>query len=100
MPQTMYLVLVTNKSSNILEDLETLRLCGKVIPEYVEALEEEEVGAGRAAALAVCLLALLLCGAHICAHSCLPACRHLLGTASVLLPSRYLGESGGCRVLC
>jgi len=41
----MYLVLVTNKSSNILEDLETLRLCGKVVPEYVAALEEEEVGA-------------------------------------------------------
>ena len=41
--QSMYLVLVTNKSSNILEDLETLRLCGKVVPEYVEALEEEEV---------------------------------------------------------
>lgn len=39
----MYLVLVTNKSSNILEDLETLRLCGKVVPEYVAALEEEEV---------------------------------------------------------
>ncbi len=39
----MYLVLVTNKNSNILEDLETLRLCGKVVPEYVEALEEEEV---------------------------------------------------------
>lgn len=42
----MYLVLVTNKSSNILEDLETLRLCGKVVPEYVEALEEEEVRPG------------------------------------------------------
>ncbi|KAL4439841.1 hypothetical protein ABPG75_002842 [Micractinium tetrahymenae] len=41
--ESMYLVLVTNKSSNILEDLETLRLCGKVVPEYVEALEEEEV---------------------------------------------------------
>lgn len=45
-PQSMYLVLVTNKSSNILEDLETLRLCGKVVPEYVEALEEEEVSPG------------------------------------------------------
>jgi hypothetical protein len=44
--QSMYLVLVTNKSSNILEDLETLRMCGKVIPEYVDALEEEEVRPG------------------------------------------------------
>ncbi|KAI3431813.1 hypothetical protein D9Q98_010566 [Chlorella vulgaris] len=43
--ETMYLVLVTNKSSNILEDLETLRLCGKVVPEYVDALEEEDVAA-------------------------------------------------------
>ncbi len=41
----MYLVLVINKGSNILEDLETLRLCGKVVPEYVAALEEEEVSA-------------------------------------------------------
>jgi hypothetical protein len=37
----MYLVLVTNKASNILEDLETLRLLGKVVPEYVMPLEEE-----------------------------------------------------------
>lgn len=43
--ESMYLVLVTNKSSNILEDLETLRLCGKVVPEYVDAMEEEEVAA-------------------------------------------------------
>ncbi|KAK2077639.1 hypothetical protein QBZ16_004485 [Prototheca wickerhamii] len=41
--ESMYLVLVTNKGSNILEDLETLRLCGKVVPEYVHALEEEAV---------------------------------------------------------
>lgn len=41
--ESMYLVLVTNKGSNILEDLETLRLCGKVIPEYVHALEEDAV---------------------------------------------------------
>ena len=39
----MYLVLVTNKSSNILEDLEVLRMCGKVVPEYVVPLDEETV---------------------------------------------------------
>jgi hypothetical protein len=42
----MYLVLVTNKASNILEDLETLRLCGKVVPEYVVPLEEDAVSWG------------------------------------------------------
>ena len=30
----MYLLLVTNKQSNILEDLDTLRLLAKVVPEY------------------------------------------------------------------
>ena len=32
--QGMYLLLVTNKQSNILEDLDTLRLLAKVVPEY------------------------------------------------------------------
>lgn len=41
----MYLVLVTNKASNILEDLETLRLLGKVVAEFVMPLEEEFVAA-------------------------------------------------------
>jgi hypothetical protein len=41
--QNMYLVMVTNKTSNILEDLETLRMLGKVVPEYVMPLEEEMV---------------------------------------------------------
>ena len=41
--QSMYLVLVTNKSSNILEDLEVLRMCGKVVPEYVVPIDEETV---------------------------------------------------------
>ena len=43
--QNMYLVLVTNKSSNILEDLETLRLLGKVVADFVMPLEEEYVAA-------------------------------------------------------
>ena len=42
--QGLYLLLVTNKASNILEDLETLRLLAKVVPEYVDALEEDAVG--------------------------------------------------------
>lgn len=42
-PQTLYLLLVTNKGSNILEDLETLRLLAKVVPEYVPSMDEEGV---------------------------------------------------------
>ena len=41
--QALYLLLVTNKASNILEDLETLRLLAKVVPEYVPSLDEEGV---------------------------------------------------------
>ena len=44
--QGLYLLLVTNKSSNILEDLETLRLLSKVIPEYVHPVDEEGVCLG------------------------------------------------------
>lgn len=39
--QALYLLLVTNKGSNILEDLETLRLLAKVVPEYVDSVDEE-----------------------------------------------------------
>jgi len=39
----LYVVLITNSQSNIMEDLETLRLVAKVIPEYCSANTEEAV---------------------------------------------------------
>ncbi|GJR66340.1 coatomer subunit delta-like protein [Tanacetum coccineum] len=39
----IYLVLVTNKQSNILEDLDTLRLLSKVVPEFSGSLDEEGI---------------------------------------------------------
>nr|XP_043609221.1 coatomer subunit delta-2-like [Erigeron canadensis] len=41
--ETLYLILVTNKQSNILEDLDTLRLLSKVVPEFSPSLDEEGV---------------------------------------------------------
>ncbi|KAF5836447.1 hypothetical protein DUNSADRAFT_5953 [Dunaliella salina] len=38
----LYVLLVTNKQSNILEDLETLRLVSKLVPEFCQGLLEEE----------------------------------------------------------
>ncbi|XP_073045619.1 coatomer subunit delta-2-like [Primulina eburnea] len=42
--ESLYLLLVTNKQSNILEDLETLRLLSKLVPEYSYTLDEEGIG--------------------------------------------------------
>ncbi|KAA3466101.1 coatomer subunit delta-like [Gossypium australe] len=41
--EALYLLLVTNKQSNILEDLETLRLLSKLVPEYCYSLDEEGI---------------------------------------------------------
>jgi len=41
--ESLYVLLITNKSSNILEDLETLHLLAKIVPEYCSLLEEKEI---------------------------------------------------------
>eukprot|EP00744_Colponema_vietnamica_P009568 GILI01013596.1.p1 GENE.GILI01013596.1~~GILI01013596.1.p1 ORF type:complete len:514 (-),score=148.92 GILI01013596.1:141-1682(-) len=40
---SLLLVLITTKTSNIVEDLATLRLMGRIIPEYVEGFDEATI---------------------------------------------------------
>ncbi|KAL0422230.1 UNVERIFIED_CONTAM: Coatomer subunit delta-3 [Sesamum latifolium] len=42
--ESLFLLLVTNKQSNILEDLDTLRLLSRLVPEYSYSLDEEGIG--------------------------------------------------------
>ena len=41
--ETLFLVLVTTKASNIVQDLDTLRLMSKIIPEYTQSVTEASV---------------------------------------------------------
>ena len=46
--QGLYLLLVTNRGSNILEDIDTLRLLSKLVPEYAGVNVDEEAVAAAA----------------------------------------------------
>eukprot|EP01117_Protostelium_nocturnum_P012656 TRINITY_DN465_c0_g1_i1.p1 TRINITY_DN465_c0_g1~~TRINITY_DN465_c0_g1_i1.p1 ORF type:complete len:504 (+),score=226.97 TRINITY_DN465_c0_g1_i1:123-1634(+) len=41
--ESLYVLLLTNKNSNILEDLESLHLLARIVPDYCSHLEEKEI---------------------------------------------------------
>ncbi|KAG8463777.1 hypothetical protein KFE25_004050 [Diacronema lutheri] len=41
--ESLYFLMITNKQSNIIEDLETLRLLAKLAPEYCHGIDEESI---------------------------------------------------------
>ncbi|KAJ1625028.1 Longin-like domain-containing protein, partial [Pavlovales sp. CCMP2436] len=41
--ESLYFLMITNKQSNIIEDLETLRLLTKLAPEYCHGIDEESI---------------------------------------------------------
>ena len=41
--ESTYLVIITNKASNIVEDLETMRLLAKIVPEYCGGIVSEKM---------------------------------------------------------
>lgn len=69
--QALYLLLVTNKASNILEDLETLRLLAKVVPEYIMTLDEEVRFSSAVAVCSTCNICIesSRCNRSACTHS-------------------------------
>ncbi|CAM9723639.1 unnamed protein product, partial [Phaeothamnion confervicola] len=61
--ETLFLLLVTNKASNIVEDLETLRLLSKVVPDVAGGTTEDRVS-GKAFELVFAFDEVITTGGH------------------------------------